>query len=110
MASEGSRAFYSSAANPAVIVLILPPPAAHNEAYFVGVVPAASGCRVFMLEHAVMPADGRPFTVLAELIADGRLSWGAGSAADAEAFAAWVRRLVTDPSARPASFVPMQLA
>ena len=108
--AEGAQIWRQSSPDLAVIVLILPAPAARNEAYFVGAVQPASGtCRVFCLERAVMPTTGEEFTMLSELAAEGRSSWGPGGAPTVEAFVSLIGRLVADPDARPLSFVPIRL-
>src|SRR4051812_30249700 len=54
------------------IVLTLPPPLTHNEAYFVGAVRSADGgCRVFCLERAAGTSAGEVATILSELAAGG---------------------------------------
>jgi hypothetical protein len=94
-----------------LLVLTLPPPAARNEAYFVGAVRFSErGCRVFCLEQAIMPSTGEEFTMLSELAANGRSNWGPGTEPVVEEFAKLLCEVVLNESARPVSFMPMTIA
>src|SRR5262245_46348005 len=66
--SAGAAVWHQQAGEgPEVLVLILPPPATRNEAYFVAAVRLPDGgCRVFCLERAVMPSTTEEFTILSE--------------------------------------------
>ncbi len=109
--SEGVALWYRGEKDaPEVIVLTLPPPAARNEAYFVGVVRIEGKCRVFCLERALMPSSGEEFTIVSELAADGRSNWGPGGDPVVEEFAEMLCGLALDTSARPLAFIPVPLA
>lgn len=109
--AAGAAAWHRPAGEGAeVVILTLPPPAARNEAYFVGAVrPVGGGCRAFCLERSIVPSTGEEFTILSELAANGRSNWGPGVEPAVERFAEVIGRVVANPSARPMSFMPMQL-
>jgi hypothetical protein len=107
VSSHGARTWHQPGGpGPELLILTLPPPAARNEAYFVAAARLPDGaCRVFCLERT----PGAEETVLAELAANGRSNWGRGSEPIVEDLAALIRRVVSDPSAQPMTFIPMRL-
>ncbi len=107
--SAGVATWHRSADGQEIIVLKLPPSGARNEAFFVGAVRNAGGCRLFCLERVVLPSTSAEFTILSEMAADGRSNWGPVRACVADEFANLMCRVAADPSARPLSFAPMRL-
>jgi hypothetical protein len=109
--SAGATTWHQPAGSgPEVLILVLPPAIARNEAHFIGAIRTpGGGCRVFCLERAAAPVTGAEGTVLAELAAAGRSHWGPGGAPTIEGFAELISQVVSDPSAIPLTFVPMRL-
>ena len=94
-----------------MVVLILPAPQGLGEAYFVGAIrQSENACRVFCLERSHSPLPRVETTVLTEFAANGRMNWGNGSDPAVSDFVSLIERLISDPEARPNTFIDMRLA
>jgi hypothetical protein len=94
-----------------VLVLVMPAPATHNEAYFLGVIQLPDdGVRVFCLERSADPVSGEVASVLIEIASNGRANWGRKCTPAVDDFVDALGRLTTDPSAQPLTFTHLPLA
>lgn len=93
------------------LVIIFPPPVRRNEAHFLAIPRLASGqCRVFALERSAPSSEGAETALLAEFAPNARSVWHMGATKNIADLVSQIDAIISNPSAAPLTFIPIQLA